>query len=210
MKKGNFKKKVLTTIEKLRIKGEKVYVKSISDELELSESFVRGVLSELVSENLISSKRGEYSLTDEGRGLIKVGVMGGVFDIIHIGHVKALTEAKENCDLLVVIVARDETVFRKKGKKPINDEEKRKIIVESIKPVDVSVLGDLRDFRKPLNIVSPDLIFLGHDQSLPEEIGTIPSGIQVKRLRVFVKGVSTSNLLNKLRKNVKHSPKEKL
>ena len=91
-----------------------------------------------------------------------------MFDLLHLGHVKFLEEAKKaggkNAEL-VVIVARDSTVQDTKGRKPIMPENQRRALVESLRVVDVAVLG-LEDFDigDVIERVKPDVIALGYDQ----------------------------------------------
>jgi FAD synthetase len=92
----------------------------------------------------------------------------GVFDLLHLGHVKFLEEAKraggENAEL-VVIIARDSTVEKTKGKKPIMSEEQRCALVESLKVVDRAVLGyKSLDIGEVIENIKPDVIALGYDQ----------------------------------------------
>ncbi len=87
----------------------------------------------------------------------------GVFDLIHLGHVHYLEEAKKLGDELVVVVARDSTV-RKEKHEPITPEEFRRNLVESLKPVDRAVLGGEGDIFKVVEELRPDVIALGYDQ----------------------------------------------
>jgi FAD synthetase len=106
-------------------------------------------------------------------GKKKVVLASGVFDLLHLGHVRFLEEAKktggENAEL-IVIIARDSTVEKTKGRKPIMSENQRRALVESLKVVDEAVLGyedfDLGDVIKH---VKPDVIALGYDQANVEE-----------------------------------------
>ena len=92
-----------------------------------------------------------------------------MFDLLHLGHVKFLEEAKKaggkNAELLV-IVARDSTVQRMKGRKPIMPENQRRALVESLRVVDEAVLG-LEDFDigDVIDRIKPDVIALGYDQT---------------------------------------------
>jgi FAD synthetase len=93
----------------------------------------------------------------------------GVFDLLHLGHVRFLEEAKklggENAKLIVVI-ARDRTVEKTKGRKPVMSEAQRLMLVESLKVVDEAVLGwEDFDLGDVVNTVKPDVIVLGYDQS---------------------------------------------
>jgi FAD synthetase len=97
-----------------------------------------------------------------------VVLASGVFDLLHLGHVKFLEEAKhaggENAEL-IVIIARDSTVERVKGKKPIVPEDQRRALVESLKVVDMAVLGlENLDINQVVTKIKPDVIALGYDQ----------------------------------------------
>jgi len=87
----------------------------------------------------------------------------GVFDLIHLGHVHYLEEAKKLGDELIVVVARDSTVRREKHE-PITHEEFRRVLVESLKPVDKAVLGGEGDMYQIVEEIGPDIIALGYDQ----------------------------------------------
>ncbi|MEE9223555.1 MAG: adenylyltransferase/cytidyltransferase family protein [Thermoplasmata archaeon] len=87
----------------------------------------------------------------------------GVFDLIHLGHVHYLEEAKKLGDELVVVVARDSTA-RKEKHEPITPEEFRRDLVESLKPVDRAVLGGEGDMFRIVEELKPDIIALGYDQ----------------------------------------------
>jgi FAD synthetase len=98
----------------------------------------------------------------------KIVLASGTFDLLHLGHVRFLEEAKKaggkNSEL-VVIVARDSTVKSRKGKKPIMPEDQRRALVESLKVVDEAILG-WEDFSisKVIERINPDVIAVGHDQ----------------------------------------------
>jgi FAD synthetase len=99
----------------------------------------------------------------------KVVLASGVFDLLHLGHVKFLEEAKkaggENAEL-IVIIARDSTVQKTKGRKPVMPENQRRTLVESLKVVDEAVLGfESFDLAEVINRIKPDVIALGYDQA---------------------------------------------
>lgn len=91
----------------------------------------------------------------------------GVFDLLHLGHVHYLNEAKKLGDELVVVVARDSTA-RKFKHQPITREEMRRELVEALKPVDKAVLGHEGGIYDILGEVRPDFIALGYDQKHDE------------------------------------------
>jgi FAD synthetase len=99
----------------------------------------------------------------------KIVLASGVFDLLHLGHVKFLEEAKKvggkNAQL-VVIVARDSTVEYTKDRKPIMPENQRRALVESLKIVDMAFLGSKNlDLDNVIKAVKPDIIALGYDQA---------------------------------------------
>ena len=109
----------------------------------------------------------EYSMLPAGRSRIKVVLAGGVYDILHLGHLAVLTEAKTHGDALVVVVATDVTVETLKGRRPVFPEEDRRALVESLKPVDAAILGyeDVgMGYEQVIDEVKPDVIALGYDQ----------------------------------------------
>jgi FAD synthetase len=98
----------------------------------------------------------------------RVVVASGTFDLLHLGHVRFLEEAKRAGGKdaeLIVIVARDSTVKARKGKTPVMLEDQRRALVESLKVVDEAILG-LEDFsiEKVIEKIEPDVIAVGHDQ----------------------------------------------
>jgi len=87
----------------------------------------------------------------------------GVFDLLHIGHLYYLEEAKSYGDELIVVVANDETV-RKRKHEPIMPAEERRKLVESLKPVDKAFIGYADDYLRIVEEIKPDVIALGYDQ----------------------------------------------
>ena len=98
----------------------------------------------------------------------KVVLASGTFDLLHLGHVRFLEEAKKAGGKdaeLVVIVARDSTVKARKGKMPVMPEDQRRALVESLKVVDEAILGlDYFSIGKVIGKIKPDVIAVGHDQ----------------------------------------------
>jgi FAD synthetase len=98
-----------------------------------------------------------------------VVLASGVFDLIHLGHVRFLEEAKRAGGpnaWLVVVVARDSTVEKMKGKKSIVSEDQRRALVESLRVVDEAVLGyESLEIGEIIVQLKPDVIALGYDQA---------------------------------------------
>lgn len=112
----------------------------------------------------------------------------GVFDLLHLGHVRFLEEAKKaggrNAEL-VVIVARDKTVEKRKGEKPVMSENQRRALVESLKVVNEAILGyEKFDVSKVIEKLNPDVIAFGHDQKDVGEM--VRKAIAEKDLKIRV------------------------
>ena len=95
-------------------------------------------------------------------------VATGTFSVLHPGHITYLEEARTRGDRLIVIVARDEFVRKRKNSCPI-PEQQRLAVVRALKPVDEAILGDTEDIFKPIEELKPDIIALGRDQDFKEE-----------------------------------------
>jgi FAD synthetase len=137
----------------------------------------------------------------------KVVLAEGTFDLLHYGHVYYLTNAKNlggEKSKLIVIVARDKTVERLKGKKPIIPEDQRRAIVEALKVVDEAILGyEEMDMAKVIEKVKPDIIALGYDKEEMEEklkryVKERNLNIEIVRLNRFEGGdVSSSSKIKR-------------
>ena len=103
----------------------------------------------------------------------RIVLASGVFDLLHLGHVKFLEEAKKaggSNAKLVVVVARDSTVEKAKGKKPIMSEDQRFALVSAMKVVDEAVLGyEKFVIGDVIEKIKPDIIALGYDQKENDE-----------------------------------------
>jgi len=87
----------------------------------------------------------------------------GTFDLLHLGHIYYLREAKKLGDKLAVVVATDSTVRRLKHE-PVNPEEIRLNLIKELKIVDEAFLGHEDDMYKIVGEIKPDIIALGFDQ----------------------------------------------
>jgi len=109
-------------------------------------------------------------LSNLGRSKIKVVFVGGVFDILHPGHIYTLKAAKSYGDILVVIVATSSTALKlKKNRSIYHDEKQRQELVSSLSFVDLSLIGKEGTLYDTVSIVKPNIIALGYDQSHNEK-----------------------------------------
>jgi FAD synthetase len=103
----------------------------------------------------------------------RIVLASGVFDLLHLGHVRFLEEAKKtggpNSEL-IVIVARDSTVEKRKGIRPVVPENQRCALIASLKIVDEAILGyEDFDIGEVIEKIKPDVIALGYDQKGMEQ-----------------------------------------
>ncbi len=195
----------------LQLKDGFFTVKSLSKLIKRSYSRTFSILKELQRKNYVKilekRNKGEtrYIVDEKGKRQLKVILTAGTYDIIHTGHLKTLEEAKRRGDILIVIVARDKTVEKIKGRRPIIPENQRRTIVQSLKPVDFAILGSEKDFLEPIEKINPDLIVLGRDQpvnkrKLEEELRKRGLECKVVRLRVWDSSplAKTSKIIKKI------------
>jgi len=128
----------------------------------------------------------------EGKKKRKIVLASGTFDLLHLGHVKYLEEAKKaggrNAEL-IVIVARDGTVEKRRGAKPIVPENQRRALVGSLKVVDDAILGyEDFDIEKVIQKIKPDVIALGYDRSDIQQ--AVRDYVKEKRLVIKVVKIS--------------------
>jgi cytidyltransferase-like protein len=140
------------------------------------------------------------ALTKKGRSAIRVVFVGGGFEIIHPGHLHTLEEAKKLGDVLIVIVARDSTIRRRKGREPVSSETERLHLLGSLRQVDAAILGVEGDIYNTLERVKPDVVALGYDQhhtkrDIAHEAEKRGMKLRVVRLGAKRPGLKTSKLL---------------
>jgi len=99
----------------------------------------------------------------------KIVLAGGVFDIIHPGHINTLNAAKKLGDVLVVVVATDKTAIKMKKRRPLHSAQLRQELVSSLSMVDLCIIGDEEDIFKTVDLVKPQIIALGYDQTHQEK-----------------------------------------
>jgi len=164
-----FKKRTLESIEKIiltQIYLSEITGKSYKDNLKTKKGFTENIINskidELVKNKLITEDKN--ALTELGRSSLRVVLAGGVFDIIHPGHIHTLNAAKILGDVLVVVVATDNTAIKMKKRQPLHSKEQRQELVNSLSMVDLCLIGQEDDIFKTVNLVKPQIIALGYDQ----------------------------------------------
>jgi cytidyltransferase-like protein len=128
----------------------------------ISDDIINTRINDLVKTGLV--KQDKKSLTEFGRTSLKVVLAGGVFDIIHPGHIHTLNAAKALGDILIVVVATDKTAQKMKKRIPLHNQKLRRELVDSLLMVDLCVVGNEEDIFKTVDLVRPEIIALGYDQ----------------------------------------------
>ncbi len=157
--------------------------------LPISEEFYNSMVSRLVKIGLVE-KSDPTKLTFIGRDALKVVLVGGVFDLIHPGHIHTLKAAKAEGDVLVVVVARQSTAQKiKKYRKIYHDEKLRRDLVTSLNFVDLALIGKEGTLYDTVEYVKPNVIALGYDQAHSEK--DIAENCKKRNLNVRVIRLST-------------------
>ena len=200
---GVYQKNILKTIFINSLRGTTSSLESLSEDLALSLDYVIQICNELADLGIISKKNGNWVLTELGRKQIVVVLAGGVFDIIHPGHLFTLSSAKKLGDILVISIAKDETVKNLKNRYPLNGEQIRLNLISSLRIVDLALLGSESDMFKMIEIVKPDVIALGYDQK--HDTSDLINESNNRGLHIKVVRFSSSIKNNKSSKIIKDS-----
>ncbi|MBS7652575.1 MAG: adenylyltransferase/cytidyltransferase family protein [Candidatus Bathyarchaeia archaeon] len=138
-----------------------------------------------------------------------VVIASGVFDLLHYGHIRFLEEAKRVGgpeSRLVVIVARDETVLRLKGRRPVIPEDQRRALVEALKVVDEALLGyEDMNLEAVIEKIKPDIIAVGYDQEeIEREVKRIidERGLNLRVERIGRFGSEELNSSSKIKRRI--------
>ena len=132
----------------------------------------------------------------------KIVFTNGCFDLLHIGHVTYLKEAKALGDILVVGINADSGVKKLKGEeRPIQNEMDRAGIIAELRSVDYVSLFEEETPQNLIQKIKPDILVKGGDWPVDQIVGAdfvLSNGGEVKTLS-FIDGHSSSSLLDKIK-----------
>lgn len=182
------------------ISSGKVTFAALSRRLATPTAAVRSAIRDEAARGLVRAGAGSVELTPAGRRRLKVVMLGGAFEIIHPGHIHAVTEAKDLGNTLVVVVATDESVERNKGRPPATEQGSRVALVSSLRQVDIAIPGNKGSIFDILTKVRPDVVALGYDQrhngeEIAREAAKRGLTLTTARLGSPMPGVKTSKIL---------------
>jgi D-beta-D-heptose 7-phosphate kinase/D-beta-D-heptose 1-phosphate adenosyltransferase len=142
-------------------------------------------------------------LADDRAAGRRIVFTNGCFDVLHVGHVRLLTFAREQGDALVVAINSDASVRRleKGDDRPIHPEGERAELLAALTPVDYVVVFDESTPAEIIAAVQPDLLVKGGDWAADQIVGRdVVEARGGRVLRVpLVEGRSTTDLLAKIR-----------
>ena len=185
--------------------SNKTPVEIIKEKERLTDEVIGLTIDECIANQLVNEDR--KTLTELGRTSLKVVLAGGVFDIIHPGHIHTLNAAKDLGDVLVVVIATDKTAEKMKKRLPLHSQEQRKMLVDALSVVDLSIVGHEGDIFKTVDFIRPQIIALGYDQIHQEKFITegcrkINLDVIVARLQSPIPEVSSSVIEKKYGENI--------
>jgi cytidyltransferase-like protein len=132
---------------------------------------------------------------------------GGVFDIIHPGHIHTLNAAKALGDVLVVAIATDKTAQKMKKRQPLHNQELRRELVSCLSMVDKAIVGHEDDIFETVRAIKPDIIVLGYDQVhqnqfISDGCKRINLDVEIVRLQSPVPELSSSEIEKEYGKDI--------
>lgn len=147
------------------------FLQRLQDRYQLDKKFFYSRILELTKIGLIEkNKDSNFRLSTLGRETLTVVLVGGVFDILHPGHISTLKSAKSYGDVLIVIIATTSTATKiKKNRIIYHNEELRKEMVSALSFVDLALIGRKGTLFDTVEYVRPDIIALGYDQTHTEK-----------------------------------------
>ena len=133
----------------------------------------------------------------------KIIFTNGCFDLLHVGHVRYLAQAKKLGDFLIIGLNSDSSVKELKGEdRPINSFEDRATLLSAIESVDSVIMFEEQTPENLIKDIVPDILVKGGDYNIEDIVGyqtVMQNGGQVKTLS-FYDGYSSTNYINKIKK----------
>ena len=133
----------------------------------------------------------------------KIVFTNGCFDLLHVGHIRYLSQAKKLGDFLIIGLNSDRSVKKLKGKgRPINSFEDRATLLLALNSVDLVIKFKEQTPENLIKDIIPDVLVKGGDYDIKDIVGyqtVIENGGQVKTL-CFYDGYSSTNYINKINK----------
>lgn len=128
----------------------------------------------------------------------KIVFTNGCFDILHLGHIKYLEQAKKMGDVLIIGVNSDSSVKMLKGEnRPINSEFDRAYLLNSLKCVDYTIVFKEETPYELIKLIQPDILVKGGDYKIENIVGNDIAKSTV--VIDYIEGKSTTNIINTIK-----------
>jgi FAD synthetase len=194
-------KLILKAIYISNLDPSKSFLQYLQEKYQLDTTFFQSRMRRLIELGFIGKVNSEqYKLNTLGRETIKVVLVGGVFDILHPGHIFTLKAAKLLGDVLVVVIATETTATKiKKNRIIFHNEKLRREMVSSLNFVDLALIGKKGTLFDTVEHVKPDIIALGYDQLhtekfIAENCKERNMNVSILRLNTPIPNVKSSEL----------------
>jgi rfaE bifunctional protein nucleotidyltransferase chain/domain len=155
-------------------------------------------MNKILERNALKDKLEE--LRKKGK---KIAFTNGCFDILHVGHVRYLREAKKTADVLVLALNSDSSVRSLKGEeRPLMNEKERAEILAALEFIDfVTIFNELTPLEL-INYLKPDILIKGGDWPEEKVVGREEVKKWGGRVAIIpeVEGKSTTNIVEKIKK----------
>ena len=200
-------KAILTSIYVSSLDSDILPLEYLKNRTVISEDMFNLKIKKMIEHGFVE-KTNPLKLTFLGRGLLKIVLLGGVFDIVHPGHIHTLRDAKSQGDILIVVVARSSTALKlNKNRKIYHDEFLRRELVSSIRFVDYAIIGREGTLYDTVEFVRPDIIALGYDQKHTEKeiaVNCSKRGINTRviRLNTPIPGSKSTQIKEELGRSI--------
>lgn len=151
----------------------------------------------------IKSNKNVAKLAEVSRAAGKVlGFTNGCFDILHVGHVRYLEEARSECDILIVGLNSDASVKRLKGhERPVNPEQARAEVLAGLECIDLVTIFEEDTPERLIKEITPQVLFKGGDWKEEDVVGA--PYVRSKGGKVviisYVDGFSTTNTIKRMK-----------
>lgn len=196
---------ILKAIYISNLDPSKSFLDYLQERYQIDKNFFESRLTELYNLGLLEKiNQEQYKLTSFGRETLKIVLVGGVFDLLHPGHIFTLKTAKSYGDLLVVVIATAATATKiKKNRIILHNEKLRQEMVSSLNFVDLALIGKEGTLFDTVEYVKPDIIALGYDQShterhISENCKKRNLNIRILRLNTPIPNIKSSDLKQRL------------
>ncbi len=133
----------------------------------------------------------------------KIAFTNGCFDILHVGHVRYLKEAKKTADILVLALNSDSSVRQIKGeKRPLVPQEERAEIIAALEFIDFVTIFDEQTPLKLIKLLKPDVLIKGGDWPEDKVVGREEIKKWGGKLTLIpeIIGKSTTSIVDKIKK----------